>query len=296
MTTFEEGDRAQISTPFGQVPLFVLLVKELSTGTLWLYAYLCCRASRKTGRCRVSMQRAARDRGADIRTVQTWRALLEREGLIVTLQETGRSSKFLVIRHPKFCDWASQQNFLNLESKRQQFRHFGRKGALAKASAAQANPASPSGDAKLPLTGANPASAITELEHNSVSNIEADGGLNHRATGEKCLASQVVTEKETNCTDSQNGSWIYQKNLNPPARFRGFDIAVWNEWLVSDNSGSSRIQWLMGQADRISSELGVNNMEAQWILENCLLQAKAEGSSSRLQEIISETIEKLTQQ
>ncbi len=150
MTSRKAGARSEISTPFSQVPLFVLLIKELTSGAFWLYAYFCCHAAAKTGRCRLSLHRVAQVKGASLRAVQSWRALLERLGLIVTLQKSGRSSQFLVIRNADQRDRAKQQNLVNLEPRRQRFRAFGQKGASARALVSEANQSSLPGDTTFP--------------------------------------------------------------------------------------------------------------------------------------------------
>lgn len=292
MTAPNADKRAEVAKPFGLVPHFVLLIKELTSGALWLYIYLCTRASRKTGLCRVSLHRAAREKDAEIRTVQVWRAQLESLGLVVTFQKTGRSSEFLVIRRPDRRQWAKQQNQLNLGPKRQKSRAFGRKGAQVKAIASQTNPISLPSESGFPPTEANPDSPITESKHSSVGNIEVDEDRSSRTADAIGSTSNAAIKNDGR---SAKRSATGQDMLKPTTSSQGFDRSSWEEWLQGAFPGSHNLNWLMDQQERVMSELEVSSGEAQRILENCLRKAQTEGSAPTLQEIVCETIEALTQ-
>lgn len=293
--TAANADRcAEVAKPFGLVPHFVLLIKELTTGAFWLYVHLCTRASRKTGRCRVSLHRVAREKDMEIRTVQVWRAQLERLGLIVTSQKTGRSSEFLVIRHPELREWAKQQNLLNLGPSRHKFRTFGRKGAKTKAAASQLIPDSLPSESGFPPTEANPDSPITESKHSSVGNIETERVLSDRKAVTNCTAS-VTSKNEANFAEGHKSPVAKVETLKRITGFQGLDRRTWEEWLVSAFPGSPDLIWLMDQQDLVMSALGISSGEAQRILEKCIRKTRKEDSQTRLQEVVAEAIEALKQ-
>ncbi len=105
------------------------------------------------------------------------------------------------------------------------------------------------------------------------------------------LSKHPPVENETHFANSQNHSWIDEGLLYPPENFRGLDLASWKQWLVDAFPGLQHVEWLMGQVDRVGSELDVTNRQAQWILGKCLRRARIENQQSRLPGIVSEAIE-----
>jgi len=201
------------------VPIDVLKDKSLSRPARWLFALLCGHADGK-GHLRRSLERIAKQEGVTVRIVQLWMGELEKAGLFVKLNETGKMGVFQVMRRPNERPQARAQNAYKILKRRLEFGVYGRKGAperarqRAAAGAGPLNESSPTPEQQFTGTGVNVVSPKQESlktrkeEQELKQAAGAESGITEESTGTATagLTSTVDASGQKVCLQGDDGN------------------------------------------------------------------------------------------